>query len=80
MARENYLRLEAGRVNATIETLLRVAKGMGVQLLVLFDNRRRTRAKHATVAVKRTRKTRKRRTGARTTPPIREQSTAKKAP
>lgn len=45
MARENYVRLDAGRVNATVETLLRVASGIGVDLRVVLVKAVRKSAK-----------------------------------
>lgn len=36
MFRENYLRVEKGRVNLTVETLMRISDGLGVDLVVKF--------------------------------------------
>lgn len=36
MFRENFIRVEKGRVNLTVETLMRIAEGLGVDLLVKF--------------------------------------------
>ncbi|HEX7663297.1 MAG TPA: helix-turn-helix transcriptional regulator [Polyangiaceae bacterium] len=41
MARENYVRLESGRVNATIETLLRAATGAGADLKIVFEPKKK---------------------------------------
>lgn len=40
MYRENYIRVEKGRVNLTIETLMRIADGLGVDLAVTLKARR----------------------------------------
>lgn len=34
MLRENYIRVEKGRVNLTVETMLRVADGLGSELII----------------------------------------------
>lgn len=34
MLRENYLRIEKGRLNVTVETLVRIADGLGMELVV----------------------------------------------
>lgn len=39
MYRENYIRIEKGRVNLTVETMMRIAKGIGVELGVTFGRR-----------------------------------------
>ena len=39
MHRENVIRLEKGRGNLTVETLMRVAEGLGVDLRVTFVRR-----------------------------------------
>lgn len=36
MYRENYLRIEKGRVNLTVETMMRIAEGLGVRFEVVF--------------------------------------------
>lgn len=36
MHRENVIRLEKGRVNLTVETLMRISEGLGVDLSVKF--------------------------------------------
>lgn len=36
MLRENYIRIEKGRLNLTVETLMRVGDGLGVDLSVRF--------------------------------------------
>jgi transcriptional regulator with XRE-family HTH domain len=43
MTRTNYARLEQGRTNVTLETLLRIADGLGLDLRVeLVDRPRRS--------------------------------------
>jgi transcriptional regulator with XRE-family HTH domain len=37
MARENYLRIEKGRANVTVETLVRIAAGLDLTLSVALD-------------------------------------------
>lgn len=37
MHRENYLRIEKGRLNVTIETLMRIAIGLGLDLTVGYS-------------------------------------------
>jgi transcriptional regulator with XRE-family HTH domain len=41
MARENIIRLEMGRANLTIETLVRIASGLGAELRVTLVRSRR---------------------------------------
>jgi transcriptional regulator with XRE-family HTH domain len=36
MHRENYIRAEMGRVNLTVESLMRIAEGLGVDLVVML--------------------------------------------
>lgn len=36
MHRENMIRIEKGRVNLTVETMMRIAEGLGVGLRVRF--------------------------------------------
>lgn len=43
MHRENYLRIEKGRLNVTIETLMRIAIGLGVNLTVGYSAGARTK-------------------------------------
>ncbi len=43
MFRENYLRIEKGRVNLTVETLMRIADGLGFDLVFVLKARPRTR-------------------------------------
>ena len=40
MQRENYIRVEKGRANVTVETLVRVAEGLGLDVKVTFVRRR----------------------------------------
>ncbi|MBX3210748.1 MAG: helix-turn-helix transcriptional regulator [Labilithrix sp.] len=40
MTRGNYARIEQGRTNVTIDTLLRIADGLGVELVVSVGARR----------------------------------------
>lgn len=40
MYRENYIRVEKGRVNLTVETLMRIADGLGLDLTVKLKRRR----------------------------------------
>ena len=37
MARENYLRIEKGRANLTVETLMRIGHGLGLDLSVAYS-------------------------------------------
>lgn len=39
----NYARIEQGKQNVTVEMLLRVADGLGVDLLIAFDEPKRPR-------------------------------------
>lgn len=39
MHRENLIRVEKGRVNLTVETIVRVAEGLGVTFKVAFGRR-----------------------------------------
>lgn len=36
MSRTNYARVEAGLTNVTLDTLLRIARGLGIELTVRF--------------------------------------------
>lgn len=40
MTRSNYARIERGATNVTIETLMRIAKGLGIDVQVTFGTRR----------------------------------------
>jgi transcriptional regulator with XRE-family HTH domain len=40
MRRENVIRIEKGRANVTVDTLVRVASGLGLELRVMFRRRR----------------------------------------
>ena len=40
MRRENVIRIEKGRANVTVETLVRVATGLGLELGVTLRRRR----------------------------------------
>ncbi len=39
MHRENMIRLEKGRANVTVDTLVRIADGLGVELTVRLGNK-----------------------------------------
>ena len=41
MTRTNYARIEHGKTNVTIETLLRVAEGLGTELKIAVGTPRR---------------------------------------
>jgi transcriptional regulator with XRE-family HTH domain len=41
MTRGNFVRIEKGQTNVTIESLLRVANGLGLKVAVLLESRRR---------------------------------------
>lgn len=43
MTRGNYARIEAGLTNVTIDTLLRIAAGLGVEMSIGFEPRGSTR-------------------------------------
>jgi transcriptional regulator with XRE-family HTH domain len=40
MQRENYIRIEKGRANVTVETLVRIAEGLGLGVKVTLVGRR----------------------------------------
>lgn len=40
MERPNYARIEKGRVNITIDTLLRICDGLGVKLAIVLGEAR----------------------------------------
>jgi transcriptional regulator with XRE-family HTH domain len=40
MRRENLIRIEKGRANVTVDTLVRLASGLGLDLRVTFRRRR----------------------------------------
>lgn len=44
MTRTNYARVEQGKTNVTIDTLLRIAAGLGLTLSFSFDAPRRKRS------------------------------------
>jgi transcriptional regulator with XRE-family HTH domain len=43
MTRPNYARIEQGKTNVTIDSLLRIADGLGLELIVDFERARRSR-------------------------------------
>lgn len=45
MLRANYIRIEKGRTNLTVETLMRVAEGLEAELLVSVKKQRRSPTK-----------------------------------
>lgn len=45
MYRENYIRIEKGRVNLTVESMMRIAEGLGLDLSVRFLRKKRRPAK-----------------------------------